>query len=140
MWHHKAMLQLRSGATLDSEFYLALAGCHALLVFLSNNYNYYQFWHDVPAPRLSQEELSDHVESILQQADHVLKASDVSSVLLLFPLRVAGTHAENGIRARILGLLDCVFARGFVVSRRIKDDLHEYWDDKDSLVSSFDPL
>ncbi|KAJ0419179.1 hypothetical protein BJY00DRAFT_314248 [Aspergillus carlsbadensis] len=139
-WHDEAMLKLQPGDNKHSVLHLALACYHTLLVFLSNNYNYYQFWHDTPAPRLSRNDINHHVESILQHADHILKASDISTVLLLFPLRVAGTHAESGTRFRILGLLDAIFARGFVVSSRIKDDLHEYWVDKDSPFPIFDPL
>jgi hypothetical protein len=140
-WHEKAKLQLESEQNIDSIIHLALACYHSLLVFLSNNYNYYLFWHNTAAaPRLSKEDIKQHVESIIQHAENILKASEVSSVLLLFPLRVAGTHAGNGTRTRILRLLDGVFAHGFVVSSRIKEDLNEYWADKDSLFPRFDPL
>ncbi|KAL3440286.1 hypothetical protein BJX65DRAFT_290803 [Aspergillus insuetus] len=139
-WHEKAKLQLDSEQTVDSIIHLALACYHSLHVFLSNNYNYYRFWHNTAAPRLSPEEIEQHVESIIQHAENILKDSEVSSVLLLFPLRVAGTHAESGTRTRILRLLDGVFARGFVVSSRIKEDLNEYWADKDSPFPRFDPL
>ncbi|KAL3490352.1 hypothetical protein BJX62DRAFT_238164 [Aspergillus germanicus] len=127
--------------TVNSIMHLALACYHSLLVFLSNNYNYYRFWHNTAAARrLSQEEIEQHVESIIQHAENILKASEVSSILLLFPLRVAGTQAESGTRTQILRLLDGVFARGFVVSSRIKEDLNEYWADKDSPFPRFDPL
>ncbi|KAL3480963.1 hypothetical protein BJX99DRAFT_272178 [Aspergillus californicus] len=140
LWHEKAILQLESEQTVDSLFHLALACYHSLLVFLSNTYNYYRFWHNTAAPRLSHEEIKQHVESIILHADNILKVSEVSSVLLLSPLRVAGTHAESGTRTRILRLLDGVFAQGFVVSSRIKEDLNEYWADKDSPFPRFDPL
>jgi hypothetical protein len=140
-WHENASRQQESEQTVDSRMHLALACYHSLLVFLSNNYNYYRFWHNTAAaPRLSQEEIQQHAESIIQHAENILKALEVSSVLLLFPLRVAGTHAESGTRTRILRLLDGVFARGFVVSSRIKEDLNEYWADKDSPFPRFDPL
>ncbi|KAL2846357.1 hypothetical protein BJY01DRAFT_263330 [Aspergillus pseudoustus] len=137
-WHDKAMLEFGSGELVDAEFHLALACCHTLLLFLSNNYNYYPFWHDKPSPRLPQDKPRGHVKSILHHAEHILNTSDVSSVLLIFPLRVAGTQAESGMRARILGLLDGVFARGFVVARRIQDDLNEVWDDQGSLIPGYD--
>ncbi|KAL4876488.1 hypothetical protein BJY04DRAFT_222968 [Aspergillus karnatakaensis] len=115
-----------------------MASCHALVIFLSNNYGYYDFWQGRAAPRLSPEEQSYHVACILQYAQHLVTSSTVSSVLLLFPLRVAGTQAEGPMREVILGLLDYILAQGFVVARRIKDDLHEVWEYNDSLRFDMD--
>ncbi|OKO97871.1 hypothetical protein PENSUB_9797 [Penicillium subrubescens] len=59
-----------------------------------------------------------------------------SGLLLIFPLRVAGTRAESRVqKARVLGLLDSIFKRGFLVASRIKVDLHQLWDWKARLDS-----
>ncbi|RHZ43940.1 Zn(II)2Cys6 transcription factor [Aspergillus thermomutatus] len=127
-WHNRAIILLDQVANADF-LQLAFVYSHALLIFLSNNYNYYPYWSHRQAPRLSHWETDYHVDAILEQADRILTASDIPGVLLFFPLRVAGSRAKDGMqRARILGMLDRVWKNGFMVSKRIGSDLQEYWE------------
>ncbi|KAF3398178.1 hypothetical protein F1880_006495 [Penicillium rolfsii] len=112
-----------------SQTHLGLACCHAMLIFLFNTFDYYRCWHLDHSPYLSASEISHHVEQILQQAEFLLDTPGGSGVLLVFPLRVAGTRAESRFqKARVLDLLDRIIKQGFIVATRIKVDLHEYWD------------
>jgi hypothetical protein len=118
------------------ETHQGLAYCHTTLIFLFNTFDYYHCWHLNHSPHLSTCEISHHVDQILQQAELILNTLGGSGLLLIFPLRVAGTRAESRVqKARILGLLDRIFKRGFIVAGRIKVDLHQLWDWKARLDS-----
>lgn len=113
----------------DLQTHQGLAYCHATLIFLFNTFDYYHCWHLDHSPHLSTCDLSHHVDQILQQAELFLDTPGGSGLLLVFPLRVAGTRAENRVqKARVLGLLNRIFKRGFIVASRIKVDLHQLWD------------
>ena len=101
---------------------------HATLLFLFNTFDYYGCWNLDYSPYLSRNEIGQHVDQILHQAGILLNSPGESGLLLIFPLRVAGTRAEtDDQRSAILTLLDCIFKRGFIVVNRIKDDLHQFW-------------
>ncbi|CEO59572.1 hypothetical protein PMG11_04245 [Penicillium brasilianum] len=101
---------------------------HAMLIFLFNTFDYYRCWHLAHSPYLSPNEISRHVDQILRQAGIILDSGG-SGLLLIFPLRVAGTRAGTDVqRSTVLTLLDCIFKRGFIVASRIKDDLDQLWD------------
>lgn len=117
------------GKSPNLQIHEALAYCHAMLIFLFNTFDYYHCWHLDHSPRLSTCEISHHVEQILQQAELILNTPGGSGLLLVFPLRVAGTRAKSRVQKdTVLGLLERILNRGFIVASRIKDDLHQFWD------------
>lgn len=133
-WHRDAAARLPRNNHRNSRHHKALIYGHASLIFLANTFDYYPFWNQRSAPRLSQVQIDDRIDSILDQADSILNGSGGSAVFLLYPLRIAGTRANSEAqRARILDTLKRVFESGFVVSDRIKQDLLEYWEYKKRL-------
>ncbi|OGE47451.1 hypothetical protein PENARI_c044G04319 [Penicillium arizonense] len=130
-WHTQTLLQLaQDGPTEYSN--LALLYYHALLIFLSGNYDYFPYWDKIPAPVLSPAEISEHLVAILDLSGEVLCHSKIPGVMLFFPVTVAGSRARRvEQRSKVLNLLDWVFCQGFVVANRIRDGLLERWAERD---------
>lgn len=126
-WHTKTLLQLvQDGPNQYSN--LALLYYHALLIFLSGNYDYFPYWDEIPAPVLSPVEISEHLTTMLYLSGEVLHHSKIPGVMLLFPVTVAGARARRvDQKSEILNLLKEIFCRGFVVANRIRDNLLERW-------------
>ncbi|KAJ5210079.1 Protein of unknown function DUF3468 [Penicillium cf. griseofulvum] len=129
-WHTTMLLQM--GQDGPSEYSnLALLYYHALLIFLSGNYDYFPYWDNIPAPVLSPAEISEHLSSILYLSGEVLRHSKIPGVMLFFPVTVAGARARKvDQQSKILNLLDLVFSKGFVVASKIRGDLLERWGER----------
>ncbi|KGO71458.1 Protein of unknown function DUF3468 [Penicillium italicum] len=71
-WHTKTLLQLLQE---DPNPYsnLALLYYHALLIFLSGNYDYFPYWENIPAPVLCPAEISEHLKTILYLSSEELE-------------------------------------------------------------------
>ncbi|KAJ5371884.1 hypothetical protein N7517_003890 [Penicillium concentricum] len=130
-WHTKALLQLvQDGPNEYSN--LALLYYHALLIFLSGNYDYFTYWDNIPAPVLSTAKVSEHLNSILYLSGEVLRHSKIPGVMLFFPITVAGARARTlDQQSEILNLLDLVFRKGFVVANKIRGGLLGRWAERD---------
>lgn len=130
-WHTKTLLQLvQDGPNQYSN--LALLYYHALLIFLSGNYDYFPYWDKIPAPVLSPVEITEHLTTMLYLSGEVLHHSKIPGVMLLFPIAVAGARARRvDQKSEILNLLNEIFCRGFVVANRIRDNLLERWAEVD---------
>ncbi|KAJ5593214.1 hypothetical protein N7537_010118, partial [Penicillium hordei] len=130
-WHMKTLLQLvQDGPNQYSN--LALLYYHALLIFLSGNYDYFPYWNKIPAPVLSPIEISEHLTTMLYLSGEVLHHSKIPGVMLLFPVTVAGARARRvDQKSEILNVLSEIFCRGFVVANRIRDNLLERWAERD---------
>ncbi|RGP62921.1 beta-lactamase [Fusarium sporotrichioides] len=119
---------------LDSHGNLALTLYHALDLFLCMNYTFYALWDEDGIPRLSADNIEDHVSAIISHVREILDHSNISGLLLLFPLRMAGANTvEPSQKDQILRLLRKISEKGFVVSNRIVVDLEEVWAYKDLL-------
>lgn len=130
-WHTRTLLQLVQDGP-DQNSNLALLYYHALLIFLSGNYDYFPYWNDIPAPVLTPAEVSEHLSTILYLSAEVLRHSKIPGVMLFFPVTVAGARARTvDQRLEILNLLGLVFSKGFVVANKIRDNLLERWAEKD---------
>ena len=130
-WHTKTLLQLLQD---DPNEYsnLALLYYHALLIFLSGNYDYYSYWDNISAPVLSSTEVSDYLVAILDLSTDVLLHSKIPGVMLFFPVTVAGSRARSANqKSKVLDLLDRVFCKGFVVANRVRDGLLARWAERD---------
>lgn len=112
----------------DPYFNLAMANCHALVLFLCRNFTYYSFWGEVKVPWLAEPEITAHVNAITSLSEVILETSSIPGVLLLFPLRMAGSNATDmKQRQRTSKLLTRVSQKGFIISERITVDLQELW-------------
>lgn len=107
---------------------LATAYYHATLLFLVRNYTYYPYWQDCPHPSLGHHEMQRHVANVVSMGESIVSSENIPGVLLLFPLRVAGSLAGDlEMRRRITACLDKVYWKGFVVTQQVKIDLQDLW-------------
>ncbi|KAJ0420114.1 hypothetical protein BJY00DRAFT_143186 [Aspergillus carlsbadensis] len=135
-WHTDALLKLTQGG-LNEDLDLSLIYYHALLIFLSGNFDYFPSWNNIPGPVLSPADVSDHLIAILDLAEQILSQARIPGVMLFFPLTVAGSRARDPVqRSQILSLLDQVFCRGFVVASRVRDGMLNRWIERDSMLLS----
>jgi hypothetical protein len=125
-WYEVTIPQIQRS---DAYLKLALANYHALHLFIYKNYTYYDFWDRSEIPILAEDEAKTRTAAIRALADEIINSSDIPGILTLFALRAAGVAAtELSERSAILGLLDQIVQKGFVVSRRISDDLRGLWE------------
>ncbi|KAJ5667865.1 uncharacterized protein N7477_006435 [Penicillium maclennaniae] len=130
-WHSKTLLQLLKDDP-DDYLNLALLYYHALLIFLSGNFDYFSYWDHIPAP------IIDHLEAILDRSDDLLLHSKIPGVMLFFPVTVAGSRVRfDNQKSRVLDLLDRVFCKGFVVANRVRDGLLVRWAERDRREREF---
>ncbi|KAL2831383.1 hypothetical protein BDW59DRAFT_169663 [Aspergillus cavernicola] len=112
----------------DDYFFLSLLYYHALIIFLSGNYNYFPYWDNIPAPILSPDEVADHVNIILDILEQLVSRSRLPGVMLFFPFTVAGSRARrDDHKTNILSLIDRIMNDGFVVAHRVKDKMVARW-------------
>ncbi|KAL2843073.1 fungal-specific transcription factor domain-containing protein [Aspergillus pseudodeflectus] len=138
-WHTEALLHLSQGC-FDGYIDLSLLYYHALLIFLSGNFDYFPYWNNIPAPVLCPMDVSDHLSAILELAEQILSQYKIPGVMLFFPLTVAGSRARDPAqRSQIVSLLDRVFRTGFVVANRVKIGIQDRWVKRDEVLLP-DPL
>lgn len=126
---HADITDMALGKSPNLQYHQSLLYCNTLSIFLFNTFDYYACWHLGHSPYLSAGEISYHVDQIFQRAELILDTLRGSGVLLIFPLRVAGTRAETTLqKAKALALLDRIVKSGFIVANRIKVDLQEFWE------------
>ncbi|KAL2829050.1 hypothetical protein BJY01DRAFT_255186 [Aspergillus pseudoustus] len=138
-WHTEALLHLSQGR-FDGYINLSLLYYHALLIFLSGNFDYFPYWNNIPAPVLCPMDVSDHLGAILELAEQILSQCKIPGAMLFFPLTVAGSRARDPAqRSQIVSLLDRVFRTGFVVANRVKVGILDRWVKRDEVLLP-DPL
>ncbi|KAF7552502.1 hypothetical protein G7046_g7390 [Stylonectria norvegica] len=118
----------------DDEFLiLAEIFYAATSIYLSGVYDYeIAHWEDlgILVSTLSESEIQIHVKSILDLSHVVLECSSISSLLLLFPLRVAGARSREVWQQEcIIRLLTKVEAT-FAVAATFRFELKKLWKSK----------
>lgn len=109
----------------------------ALLLYHCRNFTFYSCWEMRRIPQIDQCEIDEQVAMILSQAQILLTKTQIPGVLLLFPLRMAGTHViSSTLQGKILDILYQIRRKGFVISDRIQGDLQEFWHHEWSTVQS----
>ncbi|XEU97497.1 hypothetical protein FSHL1_002783 [Fusarium sambucinum] len=130
-WHDRT---LTPEDCLDFHDKLKLTVYHALQLFICMNYTFYTFWDEESIPRLTTNEVEVHVSAIITHVGDILDHSNISSLLLLFPLRMAGANTSNSLeKDQIIKFLNGISQKGFLVSNRIVVDLEEVWAFRDLL-------
>lgn len=100
----------------------------ALSLYHCRNFIFYSCWMTRAIPRLSQSEVKEQVESILNLSENLLSMTYIPPVLFLFPLRMAGAYVSDGaIQNKVLGLVRKIRQKGFIISDIIEADLQECW-------------
>lgn len=74
------------------------------------------------------------VRAIIALMETALASTDVSPLLLLLPLRIAGTYMVGEQRIQLVAFLDEI-NRHFAVSQAVKSGLQEYWTQQAWLAS-----
>lgn len=109
--------------TISWTFYSAIS------IYHSGIYDYSALWkqHHVTTPALNQHEIEQHVNTILDRTSEALHKTNLTGLIFLFPLRIAGARAaEFEQRIRIDALLTEI-AHNFEAARAFTSDLNELW-------------
>lgn len=119
-----------SGVVYNHTGLLANAFFAAVSIYLSGIYDYsIDMWDGwgIPVPTLAQEVVQCHVITILSSITCALERTNISQLLYLFPLRVAGARCtEKWERDQVLMLLRRV-GTNFVVARAFETELGILW-------------
>ncbi|KAL6894891.1 fungal-specific transcription factor domain-containing protein [Trichoderma evansii] len=124
IWNDGGLLQ---SAAEDPFNQISFAYYYALQLFHCRNFTYYSCWEPGAVPELSSLETNAYIAAITNICEKIIQTSNIPGVILLFPLRMAGAHAEVGQRNRILKFLQQIYNSGFVVADKIKEDLCDFW-------------
>ncbi|KAF4832082.1 hypotheticall protein [Colletotrichum tropicale] len=112
------------------ERLLSIAYHSATSIYLSGNYDYdLAHWQDlgVAVPILSASRIEEHFDAIVATVKEALKGSNLSPLLFLFPLRVAGARAkQRQQREAVIKLLQSI-RRNFIVADAMLEELGELW-------------
>ncbi len=130
MPHPSASSCSSSSSSSSSSMILGRIFHAATSAYLSGMFEYeidqWQAIH-IPVPTLSDDDLQPIVDTILQHAGTALATTNVSPVLMLFPLRVAGARARSpDQRAEVLRLLGQV-GRMYAAATYYSDHLQRLW-------------
>ncbi|KAI5456727.1 hypothetical protein BGZ63DRAFT_88008 [Mariannaea sp. PMI_226] len=121
-----------SGGIFEQDDFASLAVIYhaATSIYLSGIYDYdIVHWNSLGTlvSTLSEDEVQMHVGNILRLSQVVLDQSRISPLLLLFPLRVAGSRSrELWQRENLLKSLQKIGVT-FCVADAFRDDLQELW-------------
>lgn len=122
-----------SASSWGTEGFILLAQIFfaATSIYLSGVFDYeIVHWQElgIVVSTLGEDEIQTHVKTILELSQVLIKSSDVSPVLLLFPLRVAGARAFEAWQQNcIIGLLGEIEVT-FSVATAFKVELQKVWD------------
>ncbi|KZL65451.1 C6 finger domain-containing protein [Colletotrichum tofieldiae] len=117
-------LERREEMLLSTIYYSATS------IYLSGNYDYdLDRWHKfgLGVPTLDLMEIAKHFDSIVLTVEEALKASSLSPLLFLFPLRVAGARANQRWQQDIVTELLQEVRKQFVVADAMLMELGELW-------------
>lgn len=126
--------QYHTSSPADYQMTIAWVFYAAISIYLSGTYDYSHLWetYGVPTPILAQPEIQQHVNTILDITSVSLKETNVTGLLFLFPLRIAGARALTiEQRMRIHALLGEI-TRSFRAACAFTSDLGELWADPES--------
>lgn len=109
---------------------LAKAFFAATSIYLSGNYDYdMQLWQslNIPIPILPLEDVTKHFDTIILFSRAALKGSNLSPLLFLFPLRVAGARAREIKQRQAVAEMLCRVKKDFVVAEAFLTELEGLW-------------
>lgn len=101
----------------------------AISIYLSGIFQYeIASWSrlQLPTPSLEYATVQSHVETILDLTRACLNKTTLSSLLFLFPLRIAGRSLKDSQRVRVMELVGEIQSE-FAVAGAIAGDLRVLW-------------
>jgi hypothetical protein len=112
---------------------LAMVFFSATSIYLSGVFDYEMMhWNNIGilVPNLSEDDIQAHVHVILEISSVILKASDISPLLVLFPLRVAGARSWQKWQQEHVQTLLEVVGQTFLAASAFKTELGQVWEDR----------
>ena len=99
---------------------------HALSIYLSGVFDY-TLSEVCAIPSLRDDEITVHLEGILQRTDEALQQNQTSRVFLLLPLRIAGNRCSNWKQGQaVLKRID-ILRDQFAVATAFRTELLQIW-------------
>lgn len=134
LWEQSRSASLEEPVLQHDEFMLlAMVFFSATSIYLSGVFDYEMMHWDnmgILVPNLSEDEIQAHVQVILEISSVILKASDISPLLILFPLRVAGARSWQKWQQEHIQTLLEVVQQTFLVASAFKAELGQVWEDR----------
>lgn len=117
-------------SAIDPMVILSQAFFSATSIYLSGIFDYnITLWGtaNISLPTLDEQSIQHHVENILYSTRKGLDRTNLSHLLYLFPLRVAGARCvDSGRRREVFDLLERVRSH-FTVAVSFQSELQELW-------------
>lgn len=128
LWEEMALIWPISSTT-DHQMMIAWIFHSAISIYLSGVYDYDQIWetHHVTTPTLPQIEIQQHVSRILDNTSLALKETNVTPLVFLFPLRIAGARVKTSEQRKQIRALLTQISCSFRVANAISSNLGEVW-------------
>lgn len=99
---------------------------HALSIYLSGVFDY-TLSEVCAIPSLRDDEITVHLEGILNRSDEALQQTRTSRVFLLLPLRIAGNRCSNWKQCQeVLNRID-ILRDQFAVATAFRNELLQIW-------------
>lgn len=114
------------------NFLLADIYYHTIAIFLSGIFDSRTYWarseSHIQVPTLDQTKMQQHISAILHTTQHALERTDLSGVILLFPLRIAGFRIRlDEHKVQISELLRKISDKNFVIASTLMKNLSLFW-------------
>lgn len=115
----------------NAQSILSMVYFHGISIYLSGTFDYFPQFNDLVTASIPQALIQKHVDMILEKTETALKTTNLSPVLLFFPLRVAGARVTTVQETEsILNMLQDISERSFPVAHAFTEDLTSLWEHK----------
>jgi hypothetical protein len=128
LWEDMAQIWPIS-STADHQMTVAWIFYSAISIYLSGVYDYDQIWetYHITTPSLPQIEIQQHVTRILDNTSLALNETNVTALVFLFPLRIAGARVKTYEQQKQIRALLTQISCSFKVANAISSNLGEVW-------------
>ncbi|KEF57370.1 uncharacterized protein A1O9_05287 [Exophiala aquamarina CBS 119918] len=113
----------------DHQMTIAWIFHSAISIYLSGVYDYDQIWNKwhITTPSLCQVEVDEYVSKILEGTSLALQETNVTALVFLFPLRIAGARSKTIRQQKQIRYLLAQISSSFRVANAISSDLGAVW-------------
>lgn len=114
----------------DHQMMIAWIFYPAISIYLSGVYDHDQIWeaYGITTPSLPQKEVQQNVGKILDRTASALNETNVTALVFLFPLRIAGARVKTVEQQEKIRALLTQISSSFSVANAISSDLGEVWE------------
>ena len=120
--------QWPSTSSADHQMDIAWIFYSAISIYLSGIYDYEPIWknHFAP-PSLQPTQVQDHVDSILSVTSAALDQTNITPLLFLFPLRIAGARTRTVQQQMEIKALLSRIKNDFRIASAFSSELDNLW-------------